>query len=154
MAPESLNVKRRSRICSSRVLDWYLDLVYSVASLGCRVDGDTDASALTKIEAAVSKLGKVIEARKKTLAQAAAGSLASSTVGAERCSVNKISCLQPRGTFDFTLGHTGLELCKSAKDASAGSTGASPELCVRWDQVSCVLRFPRPDPYKSDKVSW
>jgi len=106
---------------------------------------------LTKIEAAVAKLGKVVEARKKTLALAAAGSLASSTVGAERCSVNKISCLQPRGTFDFTLGHTGLELSKASKDAS-GSTGAPPELCVRWDQVSCVLRFPRPDPYKSDKV--
>lgn len=121
-----------------------------MAYLCCRVEGGTEASALGKVDNALAKLGKAIEARKKKLEQVATPSAA----GLARCVVGKLSCLQPRGTFDLALGHGGLELCKSSKDKAAGSSGGSapPELCVRWDQVACVQRFPRPDPYKTDKV--
>ena len=145
-----------------------------------KVDGVTEKAALNSVHKLVDKLGRAVVKRLSSrspeagsdMAQEAGAQLcmppSSSSGGStphavidvsapslvaspslsapqaaldpSRCTVEAMSCVQPRGKFSLHLGESEFRL--------AGKT----ELRSKWSNVRCILKFPKPDPYKTDKA--
>lgn len=103
--------------------------------------GDSE-DPLTLLEGAGQKLKKAID-RRKAVSHASSAYERSPT----RCVIENLQCIQPRGKFTMTLTDDSIFFAKSGASSSSDET-----LQVSLRHVRYVLRFPKPDPYKTDKA--
>jgi len=133
-----------------------------------KADGATEKAALSSVHKLVDKLGRAVVQRLSSSSSSSSSSSTSSSTTSTpvvvvaapppaaaaaaanpavvvsaspaRCTVDTVSCIQPRGKFSLVLGERELRL--------SGKT----ELSSDWSNVRCIVRFPKPDPYKTDKA--